>query len=109
MMIKASKAIMSKKATSGSHLSPCARNLFTMNQNVDSKVHLQKSRASFDVLHKEIHMSVSKGNIVHVEDGEADDLWHNLLGIQQGLIPQLVLLSGGYYKLQEKCAHIMWD
>ncbi|PLW20116.1 hypothetical protein PCASD_16629 [Puccinia coronata f. sp. avenae] len=88
MMIKASKAIMSKKANNP--ICP-------------------KSRASFDVLHKEIHMSVSKGNIVHVEDGEADDLWHNLLGIQQGLIPQLVLLSGGYYKLQEKCAHIMWD
>ncbi|PLW10831.1 hypothetical protein PCANC_23335 [Puccinia coronata f. sp. avenae] len=101
--------IKSEEAVTTGSLSPSARNIFEMNANVDPEAHLKESRTRFDDLHKKIHKSVSEGHIVHVEDGEADDLWHDLLEIQQGLTPQLVLLSGGYYKLRAKCANDMWD
>ncbi|KNZ45287.1 hypothetical protein VP01_829g3 [Puccinia sorghi] len=92
-----------------SHLSPSSHQLFTYNQKVDPAAHLEASQAKYEDLQIKIHKSVTEGKLIHVEDGEADDLWHDLLVVQQGVTPQMVLLSGGYYKVRAKCANIIWD
>jgi len=97
------------KATAGFHLSPSTQQLFESNKEVDPATHLEASNTKLDKLKIKIHKSMTEGKFIHVEDGEGDDLMHDLLVVQQGVAPQMVLLSGGYHKVRARCNHEMWD
>ncbi|KAH9454140.1 hypothetical protein H4Q26_015076 [Puccinia striiformis f. sp. tritici PST-130] len=104
-----SEAIGVSKATNELKMSPSAEQMFKCNPGVDPASHLESSRMRFDELHTKIQGSLDRGNLIHVEDGESDDLWQNVLGIKAGLVPEMVLLHGGYWRLRERCANVMWD
>ncbi|KAA1077894.1 hypothetical protein PGT21_023222 [Puccinia graminis f. sp. tritici] len=104
----ASEAIGMTKSTDRLDLSPCAQQIFESNRG-GAADHLKASKIRYDKLHAKIQKSITDGNFIHVEDGESDDLWQNILGIMRGLVPTKVFLHGGYWKVREKCAHVMWD
>ncbi|KAI9630692.1 hypothetical protein KEM48_013720 [Puccinia striiformis f. sp. tritici PST-130] len=89
-----SEAIGVSKATNELKMSPSAEQMFKCNPGVDPASHLESSRMRFDELHTKIQGSLDRGNLIHVEDGESDDLWQNVLGIKAGLVPEMVLLHG---------------
>ncbi|WAQ86495.1 hypothetical protein PtA15_7A221 [Puccinia triticina] len=114
--INATKGAMFPKAsdmakstvTDGSALSPCAQQIFKSKPEITPRTHLKDSKSGYDKLYAKIQESIKEGNVIHVEDGESDDLWQNILGILRGVVPKKVFLHGGYWKLRKECARIMW-
>ncbi|KAH9454141.1 hypothetical protein PSHT_01384 [Puccinia striiformis] len=104
----APEAIELTKSDTGLELSPNAKQIFKPNP-MDAEAHLKTSRMRYDELHVKIQKSVTEGKLIHVEDGEGDDLWQNILGVRKGMTPNKVFLHGGYWKVREECANIMWD
>ncbi|KAA1066646.1 hypothetical protein PGT21_021187 [Puccinia graminis f. sp. tritici] len=108
MFRKASEGIDMTKSNKWSDLSPTAQQIFNPNPG-EAADHLKASKIRYDKLHTKIQRSLAKGNLIHVEDGEGDDLWQNLLGIMENTTPTKVFLHGGFWKLRDACAHAMWD
>ncbi|MBW0513324.1 hypothetical protein O181_053039 [Austropuccinia psidii MF-1] len=94
-------------------LTSSARHVFysaglNIENNVDPTAYSISSMENFKSVCKEIDHSVQKGNVIHVEDGEADDHFASGIEVMDGTRPQMILLVGGLWKIRRANTEQVW-